>query len=71
MTTTGNVLTPRERLVVQLRYADGWTFEEIARGIGVASATVRKSHAAALRKMACRAALGYEPAPIAVEARSA
>lgn len=45
-------LTNRERLVMQLRYADGWTFEDIAKGIGVASATVRKSHLAAIRKMA-------------------
>jgi DNA-directed RNA polymerase specialized sigma subunit len=45
-------LTNRERLVMQLRYADGWTFEDMAKGIGVASATVRKSHLAAIRKMA-------------------
>lgn len=53
-------LTDRERLVLQLRYADDWTFADIARGIGVASATVRKSHLAALRKVVRSTGYGEE-----------
>jgi DNA-directed RNA polymerase specialized sigma subunit len=44
-------LTDRERLVLQLRYADDWSFADIARGIGVTPSTVKKSHSAAIRKV--------------------
>ena len=57
-------LTPRERLVVQLHYVDGWKLSAIAEGIGVTRQCVRCSHAAALTKLR---ALG--PAGLALIAR--
>lgn len=44
-------LTARERLIIQLHYSDGWTFEAIADGVGVTSSTVRSQHSTALEKL--------------------
>lgn len=50
-------LTARERLILQLRYADGWTFTEIAEGIGVSKSRISESHRNALNKLrACLSA---------------
>ena len=46
-----DVLTPREELVMQLRYGAGWSLARIARGIGVAPAGVCRSHESALRHL--------------------
>jgi DNA-directed RNA polymerase specialized sigma24 family protein len=52
-------LTARERLVIQLHYADGWSLREIARGIGAHHKNIERSHAAALRKISsCISATG-------------
>ena len=47
-----DVLTPREELVMQLHYAEGWSLRRIARGIGVDSASVTRSHRSALVHLA-------------------
>lgn len=44
-------LTPRERLILQLKYADDWTLADIARGIGVSRPAVARSHVTALTKV--------------------
>ena len=43
-----DVLTPREELVMQLHYGSGWSLRQIARGLGVDQAGVRRSHDSAL-----------------------
>jgi len=44
-------LTPREELIVQLHYGDGWSLRRIARGIHCDIASVSRSHAAALKHL--------------------
>ena len=46
-----HVLTDRQRVIVQLRYCEGWTFTRIAAALHSSKQSINRSNAAASRKM--------------------
>lgn len=46
-----DLLTPRERTVIQMRFSDSMTLDEVAADVGVTSVRIRQIEMKALRKM--------------------
>ena len=47
-----HVLTKRQRMIIVMHYAQGWTLTEVADAIGVSKQAVSRSHRDAIRNMA-------------------